>query len=172
MIPIGNLKYKVTHIPVKKLDPRARIPSIAHEGDVGFDLYPLETTTLVAGAITVVKTGLAFTDFPSLIVENGKVISVSYPKIESRSGLASKGVFVIGGIVDPSYRGEIMVLLCNTGTADMTIESSKACAQFVIYLTMSHIDKHNIVRFIEDDNEPTKTDRNTSGFGSSDVPNL
>jgi dUTP pyrophosphatase len=38
------------NIRIKKLHPDAQIPSIAHEGDAGFDLFATESVTLNPGA--------------------------------------------------------------------------------------------------------------------------
>ncbi|HEX4981555.1 MAG TPA: dUTP diphosphatase, partial [Ilumatobacteraceae bacterium] len=55
-----------------------------------------------------------------------------------RSGLAAKhGVTVVNapGLIDPGYRGELMVVLLNTDpTADYTIHRGDRIAQLVIQL--------------------------------------
>jgi dUTP pyrophosphatase len=92
-------------IKIKKLRPDAVIPAYAHGlgEDAGVDLHAVDEVVLMAGVPTLVKTGLAI-ELPT-----------GYEaQIRPRSGLALKhGITVVNapGTVDPSYRGEIGVIL-------------------------------------------------------------
>jgi dUTP pyrophosphatase len=86
---------------VARLDERARLPTRAHEGDAGLDLYALDDGVLAPGA-----TGIAV-EIPR--GQAGLVLP--------RSGLAARhGISVVNapGLIDAGYRGEIRVLLLNT----------------------------------------------------------
>ena len=91
---------------VRRLDPRAKLPTRAHPGDAGLDLYALGDGALRPGARSTVATGLAV-EIPS--GQAGLVLP--------RSGLAARyGITLVNapGLIDAGYRGELRVLLLNT----------------------------------------------------------
>ena len=55
------------------------------------------------------------------------------PAVCSRGGLASKSIFVANapGIIDPDYRGEIMVILYNGGHETYYIQHEDRIAQLI-----------------------------------------
>ncbi len=88
---------------VKKLQENAKLPQRAHPGDLGFDLFAVETVAVQPGQTVAVKTGIACT-FP----EGWGAF------IKARSSQGKAGIDVFGGVVDSGYRGEITVLLHNS----------------------------------------------------------
>lgn len=91
---------------VARLDTRARLPTRAHPGDAGLDLYALESARLEPGERASIATGIAVEIPPG---HAGLVLP--------RSGLASRhGISVVNapGLIDSDYRGEVRVLLLNT----------------------------------------------------------
>lgn len=149
----GNPKIKF-----KLTSKDAKLPQVKHEGDVGFDIYALEKAPpLLSGETTLVKTGVVLADCPLKL--GGHSI---YLKVEGRSGLALKGIFPVGGIIDPTYRGEIGVILYNSTKHNVYIQKGDRIAQLIIYnvITSSEID------FIES-TESTKSVRGADGFGST-----
>jgi dUTP pyrophosphatase len=113
-------------VPIVQLDPDLPLPSYAHDGDAGLDLYAREDVVLAAGGgRALVATG----------------ISIAIPRghggfVLPRSGLAAKhGISVVNapGLIDSAYRGEIKVILVNTDpTADYDITRGDRIAQLVI----------------------------------------
>jgi dUTP pyrophosphatase len=98
-------------IKIKKLHPDAVLPVYAHgpNEDAGLDLRALEDVELVAGVPTMVRTGLAVELPPGFEMQ-----------IRPRSGLSAKHGITIPnspGTIDPSYRGEVKVVLLWPGTA-------------------------------------------------------
>lgn len=92
-------------VPVCRLDPDLPLPSYAHPGDAGADLYAAEDAELAPGERRLVRTGLA------VAIPEG-FVGLVHP----RSGMATKlGVTVLNapGTVDAGYRGEILVNLVN-----------------------------------------------------------
>jgi dUTP pyrophosphatase len=92
-------------IPVAQLDPDLPMPSYAHPGDAGADLYAASPVDIAPGHRAIVPTGVAI-ELPD------GYVGLVHP----RSGLAAKiGVTVLNapGTVDAGYRGEIMVILVN-----------------------------------------------------------
>lgn len=102
-VPIG--------IDVVRLDPDLPLPTYAHDGDAGLDLYAREGGRLEpGGGRGLVPTGIAIA-LP--LGHAGFVLP--------RSGLALRhGVSVVNapGLIDCAYRGEIKVVLVNTDPSE------------------------------------------------------
>jgi dUTP pyrophosphatase len=93
-------------LPFRLLSDQARLPTRAHDGDAGLDLYAAEAASLAPGARASVGTGVAVELPPGTA---GLVVP--------RSGLAARhGIALVNapGVVDAGYRGELRVLLLNT----------------------------------------------------------
>lgn len=109
-------------LKVKRLKPDAKLPSYAHPGDVGLDLYSLEQKTLKPGEHHHFFVGFA------LEFENG------YAGIIKDKGSISKaGLHTMGGVYDAGYRGEYNVHLVNLGDTPYTIEKGDKIAQLVMF---------------------------------------
>ena len=89
-------------LPVRRLDPGAVLPSRAHAGDAGLDLYALEDSAVPAGEGRLLRTGIA------VAVPAGHAGLIC-----DRSSLAKRGLKTAGGVVDAGYRGEVGVMLWN-----------------------------------------------------------
>jgi dUTP pyrophosphatase len=93
------------NILIHRLDPELPLPSFAHPGDAGLDLYTRVDATLAPGERALVPTGVAI------------ALPAGYAAfVHPRSGLAVKhGIGVVNGpgTIDAGYRGEIQVCLIN-----------------------------------------------------------
>lgn len=140
-------------INVKKLDERAVLPTYGSEFSAGADLYACTDgpVTIAPGEAYLFHTGIAME------------IPVGYAGLVfARSGLATKKGLAPSnkvGVVDPDYRGEIMVSLYNHSREPRTVEHGERIAQLVLtpYLTASW----NVVDELEE------TVRGAGGFGST-----
>lgn len=161
-----------TVVKVKLLDPRSD-PPVVSEGNVGFDIKSIEDVKLSPGKVTKLKTGLAlaasigygFSQAPRLLSMSSEMGLVPFFKIEGRSGLAAKGIFPVGGIVDPSYRGEICVLLFNSTEEEYVVKEKDRIAQLVCYHTLAPLEGSQVLFQVVEDVAPS--DRGDKGFGSS-----
>lgn len=112
-------------LPIAKLNEDAVLPTRAHEGDAGLDLYACEAAHIGPGERWSVGTGVAV-EIPD--GHAGLVLP--------RSGLAKKhGIALVNapGLIDFGYRGEIRVLLLNTDPAEIfRVEPGDRIAQLVI----------------------------------------
>jgi len=134
---------------IKKLHPEAKIPSYAHPGDAGFDLYAIERVTVPVGARVLVGTGIA------LEIPDGYV-----GLIWDKSGLAmNHGLKNLGGVIDAGYRGEIKAGVVNLSTEDYTIGAGHKVAQMLI----QKVERAEIALVAE----LSETSRGHNGFGSS-----
>lgn len=139
-------------VGLRRLDPDLPIPSYAHEGDAGADLYAARDVVLEPGARALVPTGVAIELPPGYV-----------GLVHPRSGLAARlGVTVLNapGTVDSSYRGEIMVNLINHDpAATVTIKRGDRIAQLVV----QRVEQANFILV----DELSETSRGTGGHGST-----
>jgi dUTP pyrophosphatase len=140
------------NLRIARLDERARLPTRAHDGDAGLDLYALEDALLAAGARASVPTGIAVEIPPG---QAGLVLP--------RSGLAARhGISVVNapGLIDSGYRGEVRVLLLNTDPRDpFRVSAGDRIAQLVLV-------RVELLTPVEVDSL-TDSERGAGGFGSS-----
>src|SRR5262245_27184718 len=92
-------------VQVPRLREDGQLPTRAHEGDAGLDLYAVEAARLEPGQRSPVPTGIA------VAIPDGHAGLVL-----PRSGLAKRHGITIPnapGLIDSGYRGELQVLLMN-----------------------------------------------------------
>ena len=139
-------------LPVKRLSEAARVPTRAHDGDAGMDLYAAETARLEPGARASVGTGIA------VAIPEGHAGLVL-----PRSGLAARhGISVVNapGLIDSGYRGELRVLLLNTDPEEaFEVSPGDRIAQLVI----ARVEAPEL----EEAEELEETLRGAGGFGST-----
>lgn len=134
-----------------RLDPNASPPARAHPDDAGWDLTTLGEVALEPGERAAVPTGLAVAIPPG---HAGLVLP--------RSGHARRlGVGVVNapGLIDPGYRGEIVVLLINHGRQPVSFEPGDRIAQLLVVPAPE-------VSWVEVENLGS-TPRGGRGFGST-----
>jgi dUTP pyrophosphatase len=139
------------HLHVKRLDDRAMMPSYAHGGDAGLDLFSVEAAVIAPGASRLVRTGIA------VALPEG-----TEAQVRPRSGLALRhGVTVLNnpGTIDEGYRGEVGIILINHGRADFAVEPGMKIAQLVVSPRLQ-------VDVVEVDSLE-ETARGVGGFGST-----
>lgn len=111
---------------VKRLDPAARLPAVAHPGeDLGYDLFALEAITLRPRATARVRTGIAV---EARHPHSGAPLGLL---VRDRSSMAARGLTTTGGVIDAGYRGEIMVLMTNLGDSPVEIGAGDKIAQMI-----------------------------------------
>ncbi len=112
-------------VPFRRLRPEARVPGRAYAGDAGYDLSAAEGAVLAPGERAVVRTGIA------VAVPDGYAGLVL-----PRSSLAVRhGISLINtpGLIDPGYRGELMVPLINHDRQEtFEVEVGMRIAQLVL----------------------------------------
>ncbi len=139
------------NIQVKKLHPEAKVPSFAHPGDAGMDLYSVAELILKPGERVSVSTGIA------MALPEGYVALVW-----DKSGVSHKfGVKVLGGVIDSGYRGEYLVGLVNLSQESFEIKVGQKIAQLLIQ-KVEHPE-------VEEVAELDETSRGDGRFGSTGV---
>lgn len=137
---------------IKKLDRFAVIPKQAHAGDVGVDLSTIEAGWILPFTRKKFRTGLA------IKAEDGYEL-----QIRPRSGMALKrGLTVLNApaTIEPTYRGDIGIILYNTSLLPRKINAGDRIAQGVFKQYEEHID-FQLARVLPE------SVRGDSGFGQS-----
>ena len=140
-------------IRVKKLHPKAILPTYGSAEAAGADLYACleEAVTIQPGEVYWVSTGIA------LEVPKGCAgLVYARSSLGAKRGLAPANKV---GVVDSDYRGEVKVVLLNHSNLPQTLQPGERVAQFVItpVLTPAY----------EEVEELTDTCRGAGGFGST-----
>lgn len=139
---------------IKRLDSGLPIPSYAHPGDAGIDLFASEDRTLAPFERSLVGTGVA------VAIPDGYAGFV-----QPRSGLALRqGLTFVNtpGLIDSHYRGEIKLIAINLDPAQaLHIARGDKIAQLVI----QPVERVALVEVDALD----ETTRGSGGFGSTGV---
>jgi dUTP pyrophosphatase len=136
-------------LKVKKLHPEAKLPTYAHIGDAGMDIYAIEDTEVPPGEVVKVRSGL------SMEIPEGYV-GLCWTK----SGLANNHkIKISSGVIDSGYRGEVLLGVINLGEDSYTFKKGDKVLQMLIQKV-----EHPEIIEAEELSEST---RGTGGFGST-----
>jgi dUTP pyrophosphatase len=138
------------NIRIKLINENSKIPTKSSPNEAGYDLYSSEDCIIKPMERRLVKTGVC--------------ISIPYGyygHISDRSGMAlKKGAHCLGKIIDPTYRGEIGIIIFNTDMFEpIKIQKADRIAQIIFK-------KYEEVEFVEE-KELDLSSRGEKGFGSS-----
>jgi len=135
-------------ILTKKLNKLSITPKKNHDSDAGWDLFSVEKITLQPHSQATIPLGIS-----TLIPEGYCAL------IWDRSGMGSRGIHRLAGVIDSAYRGEWKVVLANLTDSPYEIRHGDKIAQALIQKVES-------VSFVEAE-ELSYSERGESGFGSS-----
>lgn len=144
-------------LKIKKLHEAAIVPQQAHEGDVGLDLSTIETKWILPFQRKLFKTGISAQPEPGHELQ-----------LRPRSGNALKrGLTILNSpaTIEPTYRGDIGVILFNASPFPVKIKAGERIAQIVAKPYIEKVD----VEVVEELDESVRGDK---GFGSSGVEAL
>jgi dUTP pyrophosphatase len=141
-------------LKIKRLNPKAKLPTRGTPGSAGMDLYACieDSVTIAPGELRIIPTGIA------IALPDKDHAAFLY----ARSGLGVKHGICLSngvGVIDSDYRGEVCAGLCNVSDKPYTVEPFERIAQMVIAPVI-------IPEIIETD-ELDDTERGGSGFGST-----
>lgn len=135
-------------IKVKKLKENAKLPKYAHPGDVGMDMYAMETVTINPGEHCRLFHGFAM-EFPEGYMA----------KVFDKSSISKAGLHTLGGVFDAGYRGEYNTHLVNLGSEPYTVEEGDKVSQLVLVPVS--------IAEIEETDTLSESDRGMGAFGST-----
>jgi dUTP pyrophosphatase len=144
---------QLERVRVQRLREDATLPTRAHDGDAGLDLYSVDDAVIPpAGGRVMLGTGIAV-EIP--FGWTGLVCP--------RSGMAMRhGIGKVNspGVIDSGYRGEVRVSLLNTDpTEPFTVRAGDRVGQLVIVPVF--------MGAVEEVDELSDAARNADGFGST-----
>lgn len=131
-----------------KLSEGATIPTKGSEGSAAYDLKCSFEMIVPSFETRIINTGV------HMSIPKGY-----YGQVLSRSGLASKGIIVVGGVIDSDYTGEIKVIIQNLSNLDYIFGKNDKVAQIAIIKLFD-----GELKIVE---ELNYTLRNNQGFGST-----
>ena len=130
-----------------KVQPGSTIPVRASRQAAGYDVRATVSCKLKPKQVTPVDINL------KLQIPQGY-----YGQLMSRSGLATQGIFTVGGVLDADYRGPIKVLLHNSTEKVFRIEQNQRISQLLFLRSYeAHLQEAEL----------QSTARNHGGFGST-----
>jgi dUTP diphosphatase len=133
-------------------NPDLPLPARATPHAAGYDIRSAEEEVVLApGEIRLVSTGLVM-----------ELPEGTECQVRPRSGLALKhGVTLPNspGTIDPDYRGELRIIMQNTGPEPVTLSRGERVAQLV-FARFEALD-------VEEVEELSDTERGEGGFGST-----
>ncbi|MEI8130705.1 MAG: dUTP diphosphatase [bacterium] len=135
-------------IKIKKLKDGARLPSYARPGDVGLDMYSMETVTIAPGEHYRFWHGFAL-EFP----EGFAAI------VKDKGSISKAGLHTMGGVYDAGYRGEYNTHLVNLGDVPYTVEAGDKVSQIVIFPVA--------IAELEETDRLSESERGDGRFGST-----
>lgn len=144
-------------IPMKKLEPLAKLPTRASRDAAGFDLYAClssgqEPIRILPGERALIPTGISM------------AIPVGWEgQVRARSGLALRsGVFVLNGpgTIDADYRQGVGVILANFAHDPFEVRHGDRIAQIVFQRVPQ-------VQAVEVEDLPATESDRRGGFGST-----
>ncbi|MFQ9933955.1 MAG: dUTP diphosphatase [Lachnospiraceae bacterium] len=142
-----------TNVNIKKLNKNAVIPTYGSESAAGADLYACldNDVTIAPGETVFINTGLSME-----IPEGYAGLVYARSGLSCKQGLAPANKV---GVIDPDYRGEIMVALYNHSNEAKTVASGDRIAQLVItpFITAAFTEVSSL----------KETIRGDGGFGST-----
>ena len=139
----------MTVIQTILLSDTATAPDTGTKHSAGIDLACDAAFTLQPNERRLIGTGIA------MALPTG-----TWGELKPRSGLAvNYGIDIMAGVIDSDYRGEIKVLMYNTGNRPLRCEAGDRIAQMIV---QEHKAAKIMIR-----NELDNTVRGSGGFGST-----
>jgi len=167
--PTETKRDTMLDLQFKRLDDAATLPTKSNPKDMGWDIYVvadvsfrslpvsgcgpnctsyIKTKTLMPGQSHKFKTGIA------CAIPDGYGMM-----FWDRSGLGSKGVHRLAGVIDCTYRGEWQICLTNLGGSAIKITEGDRIVQGVLQQMVEAE-----ARWVD---ELDETERGEGGFGST-----
>ena len=141
------------NVGIELLLETSKMPTYAHPGDQGADIYaPCDITVPANVRGFMVPTGL------KMAIPHGWAVS-----IRPRSGMSKNTPLRISNspaTIDQQYRGEVKILFDNLSEEDYLIKAGDRIAQFIL-------EKNYQAIFNQVDSVEPDTERGEGGFGSS-----
>lgn len=148
-----GLHNRIIRIPMELCHPDAHLPTYAHDGDAGCDVYCLDDYTVEPHQTMILPLGF------KVAIPHGYEI-----QMRPRSGMSAKTKIRIAnapGTIDAGYRGEVGVIIDNIGDYPYYITKGQKVAQMVL----SEVPVASF--YTVDSISSFESERGSGGYGSS-----
>lgn len=135
------------------------LPQRAHDTDAGFDLTSINDDWLAPGETKLFKCGFRMSLEPGYEAQ-----------IRPRSGLSLKhGIHVLNspGTIDAGYRGDVGVILHNSGEKVYHVQAGKTRIAQMVINKLPEVE----VEVVKSEDELGQSERSTGGLGSTGINN-
>ncbi|RKP33626.1 dUTPase-like protein, partial [Dimargaris cristalligena] len=129
--------------------PKATLPFQAYPFNAGADFSCLSEVTIPQHSSTLIDSGLIF-----------EIPNQYYIQLQPRSSLYKSNILLLGGFIDPTYRGTVKFTLYNLNSFPVTFKAHSRLVQGIILPNI-------LTRYTLTQEPLTQTSRGTAGFGSS-----
>lgn len=137
-------------------DTLGALPTRAHHGDAGLDLFTSATVTIPPGEFRDIPCGVRAA-LPGNI----------WGRITGRSStLRSRGLLVAEGVIDSGYRGPLFAGVWNLGAEPVEVPAGDRIAQLLLHINVTRVHEPTWVTADEFSSIPGDG-RGPSGFGST-----
>ena len=151
----SNANDEIVHafeetLKVQMLSEDGKSPDRSTPKSAGLDIYSTINAVILPGENVIIPTDIAI-----------ETPERTYAQICTRSSFAAKGCSVLGGVIDPDYRGNIKVILQNNGQQPIEIMKHQRVAQLVV--------KQISMPSVTQVQQLSTTEQNQQGFGSTEA---
>lgn len=116
------------NLEIVSVDRHAPFPQRGTAESAGLDCFSTRPVFLRPGETQVIGLGFKIALPPG-----------TWGLLKERSSMGCRGVFVLGGVIDADYRGELMALLHNVGKDIWIVEEHQICQLIVMPLQRVNI---------------------------------
>ena len=139
------------NVLIQRLDPELPLPSRAHPGDAGLDLYVSQEVVIPAGGFRDVPCGVAV-----------ELPAGSWGLLTGRSStMRRRGLLMVQGVIDVGYRGEVFAGVFNVSGEDVTVGVGERLSQLIVLPNLTETLTPVVVESL------SESERGVGGFGSS-----
>lgn len=129
---------------------------------IGYDIYSYDDVCIKKGFTVKISTGIGIKEIPKGY----------YCRLAERSSMSLLNLKLGGGVIDPDYTGEIIVILTNLNRNPVVVEKNQRIAQLILERAATNVEVE--CELLNEDNtimssvEPIiKEERCDNGFGST-----
>ncbi|KAG6485231.1 hypothetical protein ZIOFF_053764 [Zingiber officinale] len=133
---------------VKRIHPLTQLPIRQTSGSAGYDISITDAQNIPALGRSLLQTGICI-----------QIPQNTYARIAPRSSAAMRGIIIMGGVIDPDYRGEVKIMVFNTTNEDIFLNKQECIAQLILeQITTPEVREAELL---------SSTERGAFGFGST-----
>jgi len=148
--PVAIFRRHHVIFQYKLIHSDAKVPTQSRDTDAAYDVYTIDAALIEPGTMVNLHTGIR------LACPDGW-----YYTTEGRSGLNSKFITPLRGVIDASFNGELRIILCNFSKVPYQVSKGDRVAQIIAH-EMNKVTFKQVEEF-----SPEYDMRGIKGWGST-----